>query len=219
MELRISNLRRKHVKNTSWPKERKIQAVAQFLALGNMKLVSATTGIDYGLLRQWKMQPWWKEYESEIRNTDNLKLDNKLTTIVEKSLEAVADRLEHGEPIWDSKTGTVTRKPVNMKDANKVAVDLLTKRELLRGNATSRTEAATIPMADQLKALAAEFARMTGNGPKEVIDVETVEIKYEDTDDAFHEEWEEGLHEGASVGTCEEAEPSDGTSPEEHRPE
>ena len=61
MELKVGNLRRKHVKNTTWPKEKKIQAVAQWLALGNLRLVSATTGVDYGLIRQWKIQPLWKE--------------------------------------------------------------------------------------------------------------------------------------------------------------
>lgn len=174
MELKVSNLSRKHKKNHTWPKEKKIQAVAQWLALGNLRLVSATTGVDYGLIRQWKMQPWWKEYEIEIRNTDNIKLDNNLTKIVERSLEAVADRLEHGDHIYDQKTGEIKRKPVNMKDAAKVSVDLLTKRELLRGNATARTEATNVPVQDQLKLLAQEFARMTG---KEVIDVEAKEVE------------------------------------------
>lgn len=176
MELKLGNLRRKHVKNTTWPKEKKIQAVAQWLALGNLRLVAATTGVEYGLIRQWKMQPWWKEYELEIRNTDNIKLDNNLTKIVERSLEAVADRLEHGDHIYDQKTGEIKRKPVNMKDAAKVSVDLLTKRELLRGNATARTEQAAIPVQEQLKLLAQEFARMTG---KEIIDVEAVEVVHD----------------------------------------
>lgn len=203
MELNLQQLRRRHVKNHNWPKEKKLQAVVQWLALGNMKLVEATTGVNYGLLRQWKMQPWWKEFELEVRNTDNLQLDTKLTKLVDKSLEAVADRLENGEAIWDSKTGTIQRKPVNMKDSAKVATDLLTKRELLRGNATSRTEAAQIPMQDQLKLLAAEFARMTG---KVVIDVEAVEILssdiddvYEEEDDAIYDERPEGLREGGSA--------------------
>lgn len=186
MNLKISNLKRKHVKNTTWPKEKKLQAVAQYLALGNMKLVEATTGVNYGLLRQWKLQPWWSEFEKEIRNTENVQLDNKLTKIVDKSLEAVADRLENGEAVWDSKTGSIVRKPVNLRDSAKVATDLLTKRELLRGNATSRTEAAAIPMTDQLKLLAAEFARMTTGKPIEVIDVDAVEILSGDVD-AVHD--------------------------------
>lgn len=221
--LNLQKLQRKHVRNTSWPKEKKLQAVTQYLALGNMALVAATTGISHGLLRQWKAQPWWKEFEKEIRNTENLKLDDKLTKLVDKSLDAVADRLENGEAVWDSKSGTIQRKPVNMKDSAKVANDMLTKRELLRGNATSRTEAAAIPMQDQLKLLAAEFARMTSGKPIETIDVEMVEILNGDVDDALHEEWEEGLQEGTELGEDDSSPESEGTrgaeSVSEGRPE
>lgn len=198
MELKISNLTKKHVKNTLWPKEKKIQVVAQWLALGNMRLVSATTGVNYDLIRTWKGQPWWAEYEREIRNTENLQMDSKLSAIVERSLEAVQDRLENGEHFLNNKTGEIQRKPVNMKDAAKVANDLLTKRELLRGNATSRTEAQAIPMAEQLKLLAAEFAKMN-NPSKDVIDVEMVEVLRNDTDiledldDALPDQREEEL--------------------------
>lgn len=206
MELKLSNLNRRHVKNTNWPKEKKLQVVAQYLALGNLRLVSATTGVDYGLIRQWKLQPWWKEFEIEIRNTENLTVDNKLTRIVEKSLEAVADRLEHGEAFFNQKTGVIERKPVVMRDAARVATDLLTKRELLRGNATNRTEAVAIPMDEQLKKLAQEFARMVNGKSPEVIDVEMVEridgqdidnLFDEGEDDAIHDERETGLQEGS----------------------
>lgn len=196
--MNLSNLRRKHVKNTTWSKEKKFQAVVNYLATGNMKIVESLTGVDHGLLRQWKMQPWWKEFENEIRATDNLELDNKLTKLVDKSLEVTMDRLEGGDYIYDQKTGEIRRKPVGMKDAAKVSVDLLTKRELLRGNATSRTEGTQVSMADQLKALATEFARMTGVKVPETIDVEVTDVTpKEDTDDAVHDEWEEGLQEGS----------------------
>lgn len=192
--MKLSNLTRKHVPNTKWPKEKKLQAVTQYLALGNMKLVAAATGVDYGVLRQWKIQPWWKEYEREIRATENIGMDSDLTKIVKRSLEAVADRLENGEVFYDQKTGQLQRKPVLMKDANKVAVDLLTKRELLRGNATARTEQSAIPMADQLKQLADAFARMsTGLPPAEIIDVEAIEITDEDIEDAVEVVHHHGL--------------------------
>lgn len=203
--MQLNKLTRKHVKNTSWPKEKKIQAVTQYLALGNMKLVEATTGVSHGVLRQWKLQPWWKEYEIEIRNTQNLRLDNDLTKIVERSLETVADRLENGEFILNNKTGELVRKPVNMKDAAKVSTDLLTKRELLRGNATARSEVTQVPVTDQLKMLAEQFALMT-QPKREIIDVEAVEILQSDVDDAveylgeddaLYDERETGLQEGS----------------------
>lgn len=191
MELKLQNLSRKHKVNTTWPKEKKIQAVAQYLALGNMKLVEATTGVSHGVLRQWKLQPWWKEYEREIRATENIKLDSDLTKIVERSLAAVADRLDNGEVFYDQRSGELRRKPVVMKDAAKVATDLLTKRELLRGNATNRTEATQVPVADQLALLAAEFARMaTGAKPVVVIDSEVTDVTPKEDDDALHEMWD-----------------------------
>ena len=210
-EIKLTNLTKRHKKNTMWPKEKKLQVVVQYLALGSLKLVSATTGMDYALLRQWKLQPWWKEFENEIRNTENLKLDTKLTSLVEKSLEAVADRMEGGDYIMNNKTGQIIRKPVNMKDAAKVSVDLLTKRELLRGNATASTETQVVPMQDQLANLAKEFARMAAGGGKneEVIDVEMVEVlegdledaldSFEQTgeDDALYDQRETGLQEGS----------------------
>src|ERR1043165_2676259 len=107
--LKVGDLRRKHVKNTIWPKAKKIQVVAQWLALGNLKLVAASTGVSYGLIKQWRLEPWWKEFENEIRNTENLEIDNKLTKIVQKSLDAVADRLEHGEHFLNNKKGEIQR--------------------------------------------------------------------------------------------------------------
>lgn len=212
--MNLSNLRRKHVKNTNWPKEKKLQAVVNYLATGNMKLVSGLTGVEYGLLRQWKMQPWWKEFEIEIRATENLELDNKLTKLVDKSLDATLERLENGDFIYDQKTGEIRRKPVNMKDAAKVSVDLLTKRELLRGNATNRTESVQISMADQLQALANEFAKMTG---KQVVDVDVIDVTVkepngsitDEADETASEPWSEERS-GDGSGASTEAGPDEG---------
>jgi transposase-like protein len=197
--LKITNLAKKHKPNTSWSREAKIQAVSQYLVLGNMALVSATTGIPHQLLRAWKQQPWWKETEVEVRATENLEMDNKLSKIVDKSLDAVLDRIENGEFVYNQKTGMMVRKSVTMKDAAKVSVDLLSKRELLRGNATERKETTQISVAEQLKELALEFAKWQKPQAKQqdVLDVETVEIIEQDEDDAIYEERETGLQEGS----------------------
>lgn len=195
VNLKISNLVKKHRPNSTWSLEHRVQVVSQYLVLGNMALVSATTGVPHQLIRAWKTKPWWKELEDQIRATENLQMDNKLTQIVDRSLDVVLDRVEKGDFIYDQKTGQVVRKPVNMKDAAKVSVDLITKRELLRGNATERHEGTQVSVAEQLKMLALEFAKWQ-KPQKEVIDAEDVEIK--ETDDAIHDEWEEGLQEGES---------------------
>lgn len=193
MNLNLSKLKRKHKKYATWPIEKKIEVVSQYLILGNMSLVSAVTGVNHQLIREWKGQPWWKEVETQVRATENLQMDNKLSKIVDKSLDAVLDRVEHGDFVYDNKSGQIKRKPVNMRDVARVSVDLLTKRELLRGNATERKEVTQVSVADQLKELALEFARW--QKPQQPL--ELVERIEQDEDDAFHEEWEERLQEGS----------------------
>ena len=195
--LKITNLAKRHKPNTTWSQEARIAAVSQYLVLGNMALVSSVTKIPHQLLRAWKGQPWWAEIESQVRATENLQMDGKLTKIVDKSLDAVMDRLENGEFVYNQKTGQVIRKQVNMKDAAKVTVDMITKRELLRGNATARTETTQTSVEDQLKALALEFAKWQNPQPKvETLDVETVEI----IDNAIYDERETRLREGSPLG-------------------
>ncbi|MBL0233195.1 MAG: hypothetical protein IPQ08_05980 [Chitinophagaceae bacterium] len=107
-------------------------------------------------------------------------MDNKLSKIVDKSLDAVLDRVENGDFVYDNKSGQIKRKPVNMRDVAKVSVDLLSKRELLRGNATERKEVTQVSVADQLKELALEFARwQKPQQPLELVEVlETGEPDY-----------------------------------------
>lgn len=204
--LKLTNLAKKHVPNTTWSKEAKIAAVSQYLVLGNMALVSAITKIPHQLLRAWKGQPWWKDVEAEIRATSNLEMDNKLSKIVDKSLDAVLDRVENGEFVYNQKTGTVIRKPVNMKDVAKVSVDLLSKRELLRGNATERKETTQVSVAEQLKQLAVEFAKWQNPtkqiAPKgDTIDVETVEV--EEPDEDMYEMPEDASFDDVQPEECE----------------
>lgn len=217
--LKLQNLAKKHKPNTTWSNEARLQAVSQYLVLGNMSLVSGITGIPHQLLRSWKAQPWWKDMENEVRLTENIEMDTKLSKIVDKSLEAVLDRVENGEYFYDQKTGKVRRKPASLKDVSKVSVDLLTKRELLRGNATERKEVSQVSVADQLKQLALEFAKWQNPQKQQTIDVEMVEVLEQDIDDAIHEEREEGLQEGTGLGTQEETESSEGSGGEEFSPE
>lgn len=183
------NMKVKHVRNHNWPMEKKIEVVSQYLVLGNAKLVAATTGVSHGLIRQWKLQPWWLELEKEIRASQNIEMDTKLSKIVDKSLDAVLDRVENGDFIYDQKTGEIRRKPANLRDIHRVAVDTLDKRELIRGKADMQTGNAQISVQEQLKLLASEFAKLVNPQKQPVIELEEVE-------DAVYEEREAGLQTG-----------------------
>lgn len=227
--LKVTNLAKKHKRNTTWSQESRIAAVSQYLVLGNLALVSSCTGIPHQLLRNWKTQPWWSETESQIRATESIQMDNKLSKIVDKSLDAVMDRLENGEFVYNQKTGQVVRKQVSMKDAAKVTVDLITKRELLRGNATERKESTIISVEDQLKALALEFAKWQKPEKQlETVDVVATEImpeedvspldnqvEFEEKHNAVHEKWETRLRSGSEVGEDNSPTESEAESGEE----
>lgn len=139
-----------------WDDKVKTQAVITYLAVGKLPMVEAVTGVPKATLRQWRLQPWWKELEEEIRREDEYELDTKLSKIIDRSLDAVLERIEGGEFVLDSKTGTVKRIPVKLKDVHRVSVDLVDKRNLIRGKPTSRVE--KTETIDTLQKLALQFA-------------------------------------------------------------
>lgn len=190
MKLLVKDLSAKRANTRKkWPMAKRVEVVSQYLALGNMSLVADLTGVDHHLIRKWKMAPWWKEMEDQIRSTETQQTDRKLTTIIDKSLDAVLDRVENGEFFYDSKSGTVKRRPASLRDVTRVSTDMLTKRDLLRGNQTERKEVAQLSVAEQLKNLAMEFAKWQMSEKKrEAIDVETIEVIEKEADDAVHEE-------------------------------
>ena len=167
---------------------KKIEVVTTYLVLGKAPLVEAATGVPRGTIRQWKMQPWWKELESDIRVEEDQELDSKLSRIVDRTLDTVVDRIEHGDYILDSRSGTVKRVPVKMKDAHKVSVDLIDKRNLLRGKPTSRVEKITVE--DTMLKLAEQFKEWA----KLIKSEKVIEGDY-----AVYDERETGLPERESV--------------------
>jgi hypothetical protein len=164
---------------------KRVEAVTSYLALGKLPLVSAVVDIPVSTLRQWKLQPWWKELIDEIHREDEFELDAKLSKIIDRTLDAVVERVEHGEFILDSKTGQVKRVPVKLRDVHRVSVDLIDKRNLIRGKPTSRVE--KTETVDTLQKLAAQFAEWVKIGIKR--EEKTIEGEVL----AVHEERSEGL--------------------------
>lgn len=173
-----------------WSQEKKIQTVTTYLALGNAPMTEAVTGVPRGTIRQWKMQSWWKELESDIRNEEDSELDVKLSKVIDKSLDAVLDRVENGDFIFDSKTGKFVRKPVHMKDALSAVTQVFDKRNLLRGKPTSRVEKQNV--SDNLSKLAAEFAKFAASKTIEGEVIEETNETYADGESPVQES-KEGL--------------------------
>lgn len=184
-----------------WSEAKKIEAVTTWLALGNIPLVEGVTGVPRATLRQWKVQPWWKDLVSEIQTEDDQQLDGKLSKVVERSLDAVMERIEGGEFHIDSRTGQVKRVPVKLRDVHRVMVDVIDKRNLIRGKPTSRTEKVE---GDILVKLATQFALWAQSNLKKETVVEGYVVGTSDSDinvfkdkpRAIHEERPQGLQDG-----------------------
>lgn len=156
-----------------WSDNQKIEAVTTYLILGVLTQVSRTLGIPIDTLNRWKATSWWKDLELELRNQEKLVLGNRLKHLVEKSLNVVEDRLDKGDFVWDQKAQALVRKPVSMKDAQKVATDFMDRKHQL-----VTTEAHTIAeegVKEKLEKLAKSFeefaSKQLEKPPVQVTDV------------------------------------------------
>lgn len=133
------------------PKQR-FQAVVTYLATGNMAVTAEIVDIPPERLRGWKMEPWWKEMEDEVRQQKRVEVSGKLGKIIDKAFKVVEDRLENGDYIYNTKTGGIRRVEVNAKTAG----DILHKsidRQVLLDKITIIPEAKEEQVMDRLKSI------------------------------------------------------------------
>ena len=142
--------------NKPYSEVKKIEVVTTYLALGKAPMVEAVTGVPRQTIRVWKMQPWWKELVDEIQSDETQELSSKLTKIIDRSLDVVVDRIEHGDFLLDSRTGQVRRVPVKLRDVHRVSTDLIDKRQLLKKKQNIESDKSTVE--DIMKKLADQFS-------------------------------------------------------------
>lgn len=173
-----------------WPEAKKVELVTTYLATGSFRLACSMCKVPLATANQWKRTEWFKEMVASIQAEENTQLDAKLSKIVDKSLDVVMNRLEEGDFILDSKTGTIKRVPVKMRDAKQVMTDLFDKRQLIRKQPTKITEAQTVDK--RLDMLAQRFEKFAGSGSTQkelpnTMDAEQYEI-IEENQNSLHEE-------------------------------
>jgi transposase-like protein len=143
--------------NKRWSDKQKLEAVQSWLVLGNMSMVSRLHGIPRITLQIWKTSAWWRELVEELKLQEKIELSSKMKAIVDAAHLVVANRLEHGDAVLNQKTGEIVYKPVPMKDAHRVAVDLLNQREVLE-KASREPGSGDEGSSDKLEMLASRFA-------------------------------------------------------------
>jgi transposase-like protein len=165
--------------NKRWSDSQKMEAVNSYVLLGNLSMTGRILGIPLDTLNLWRKSEWWQTLLLEVRSQERIQLTGRLRKMVDASLSVVEDRLAHGDFQFDQKSGQVVRKPVNMKDAHKVAMDLQERQEVLEKAEKPETTEDGIEL--KLLSLANKFAEMATkkieqqNNSRRTVEAEDIE--------------------------------------------
>lgn len=181
-----------------WPEEKRIEAATVYAVTKNLDSTESLVGIPRGILEKYSIEPWWIEIVSKVKKEKNEELDAKISSIIEATVTQIEDRIKDGEYYIDRKTKEVTRIPVRTKDLAMATDILFDKRQLLRGEATVRTEA--ISTEQRLLDLKTNFERLARS--------KLINPKSEVIEHAVQSELREGLHTGETDGIPKEEAPT-----------
>lgn len=179
-----------------WSDRQKLEAVQTYLLLGNVAMTARVLKIPDDTMRRWYRTAWWKEITEQLKIEENLQLSARVKKIADKALDVVEERLDNGDWVYDQKTGELRRKGVSAKDAHKISMDIIDKRDRLNKQKTETSDEDSVDA--KLSKLADTFAQMVNKkitSPTDVVDVDVKDIStpIEENTDALHEERETGL--------------------------
>lgn len=162
-----------------FPDEKKIEAATIYAVTGSLQRTFELTKVPLKVLQQWRAQDDFKALLREVWEENNEKIDSQFTAIIEKSLNAIVDRLDHGD-FKMSPRGTVERVPISAKDLSVIQAIQVDKRQLLRGLPTSRSDSgasASEKTVHRLEQLAETFENLARLGRKpRVLDITEAEV-------------------------------------------
>lgn len=164
--------------------EKRIEIVKVYLMTGSRQQTCTVCNIGVDTLDKYRGEDWWPEIVAEIKKQRDSRINTKLSTIVERALEVVEDRLEHGDLVLNNKTGELIRKPVPLKEAAKAANELLARQQTIEKQ-DSESEVRKETVQATLGMLANEFAKWskaTGKANSQEIDYKEI------GSDAVHDE-------------------------------
>jgi hypothetical protein len=158
--------------NPSWfPQQTKIDACTMYCVYGDVDEVSKLTKVPVKYIRQWKEEPWWNEIQKKVFVEQNEKLGSRISTVLDRSLTEIEERLTNGDYLWDIRKSKLVRKPIDTKILSTLFNNLVNRRQLIRGEPTSITN--KVGVDDRLKFLAEQFEKFAS--AKEVEQITTQE--------------------------------------------
>ena len=166
-----------------WDKKKQMAACTTYLATGSIAETSRIINVPYRTVQEWTYSDWWKQLMTEIQSGENQKTDNKMSRVIEKTLDMLVSRIEEGDYQYDQKTGRLVKIPLKARDLERITSGLFDKRQLIRKQPTNIKQD-DLNQADRLLKLAEQFAKFSGTS--------RIEKELEVVKDEFIEgEWEE----------------------------
>ena len=158
-------------------------ACTTYLATGSIAETSRIINVPYRTVQEWTYSDWWKQLMTEIQSGENQKTDNKMSKVIEKTLDMLVSRIEEGDYQYDQKTGRLVKIPLKARDLERITSGLFDKRQLIRKQPTNIKQD-DLNQADRLLKLAEQFAKFSGAGRPEkeleVIKEEFIEGEWEE---------------------------------------
>lgn len=139
----------------------KIKVISTYLACGNWNLTADLCKVPLPTLNNWKVEPWFKELMDEIIISKKSETNKRLSKQVDLALNVVEDRLQNGDFQWDPKTSQMVRVPVKVRDAHRIAVDMIDRQEILEANIAKIQNKEAASQSNALKDLAAAFEKFS----------------------------------------------------------
>ena len=157
-----------------WDKKKQLEAVTTYLATGSIAETSRIINVPYRTVQSWKLESeWWPKVVEEIQSGENQKIDQKMSRIIDKTLEKLVERIEDGDYMYDQKTGRMVKVPLKARDLERITSGLFDKRQLIRKQPTN-IKSDPSNQADRLLKLAEQFASFAAGKekeePKEIVD-------------------------------------------------
>lgn len=171
--------------NGNWTWETKVSFAQRMLVHGNARRACEELEIPMATYQTWRKSDWFMELLEELKVQQKLELNNKMSSMVDKALTILEDRLENGDFILNNKTGEILRKQIPARDAARIATDILGKK-LTMDKMDTDVKIQQDSVSDTLKTLAKEFAKFNNKLSKS--NAETID--YVEVTDAVHAERE-----------------------------
>lgn len=140
-----------------YPQQRKTDAATLYCVYGDLAEVNKFTDVPIKVLQAWRNEPWWVEIQKQVYVQQNDKLSARISSVLDKAIDQLADRLDNGDQTYNPKTGEISRKPIEAKVLASMFETLSHQRRITRGEPTAIT--ARIGVADRLNKLEEAFIR------------------------------------------------------------